>query len=135
MASKSFCLSAVLPEVFLSCLQPKADHNFVARGIASVQDRNATQIYLLGNLYYQQGSIKRTLPGDIRLQVSNSLGLQIIHSGRKYVLCYQIASSIAFTVITHSHNIQVPYHSTLNTVTHNYHLPHFPAHPPPMEGI
>lgn len=41
-----------------------------------------------------------TLPEDPRLQVSKSLGLPVIRSGRKYVLAYQIASSVALRVVS-----------------------------------
>lgn len=130
MAKKSFYLSAVLPQVFLSCLEPKTNCNFMARGTASVQDRNATQIHLPGNSWYQQGSIKLTLPGRHQAASQQLTGLTNHSQWQK--IC--ALPSDSFFYCSHSHNIQVPYHSTLNTVTHNYHLPHFPAYPSPMGG-
>lgn len=74
MASECFCLLLCSPRCFLSCPQSEAN----CRGITSQQEglslckgTNTTQIYLPGILEYQQGSIKITLPGDPRLQVSS----------------------------------------------------------------
>jgi len=47
-------------------------HNLVARGTASLHGTNTTQIYLPGIPEYRKVSIKMTLPGNPRLQVSHS---------------------------------------------------------------